>query len=239
MVILVSLVFIALVSLTVFGGGALFIPVFDWLWKFIPQNYPSVQISQDQINSFLAAGNATPGILSPKFAVYTGWVIAGNHWYAFLILILAYLAFMIPAISLLLIFRKIIRKNKNKLFVKTFFDFMFPVLIGVMISLSVSLFLRITYPFLSFNGASKYIKTDYSKDLTKNGIYNFFKGWRLILLMIYSPIAIIVFIILIQRKTPIIYLIFASIIIGLVIFAPWAFSHFTEIKNSLQVAKTN
>ncbi|UUM19843.1 MULTISPECIES: chromate transporter [unclassified Mycoplasma] len=229
--IIVSLFLIAALSLTVFGGGALFMPVFEFLWKFLDSTFGTN--FEDKINSFFAAANATPGILAPKFAVYTGYMLGGDDWlYIFIFIILSYFVFMFPAISLLLIFRKIIRKNKNKLFVKTFFNFMFPVLIGVMISLAISLFLKITFPFFKFNSSKAYIST-VSTELPYGMICNsekpdkeltpamFFSGWRLILLIIYSTISITIFIILIKRGCPIIYLIFSNIIIGLIIFAPW------------------
>ncbi|VEU76351.1 chromate transporter [Mycoplasmopsis columboralis] len=216
--ILISLVAIVIVSLTVFGGGALFMPVFEWLWKFLNNNF-GVAISTDQINAFFTAGNATPGILSPKFAVFTGYALTGNTWWSFLLILLAYLAFMIPGIAMLLIFRRIIQKHKKTLFVSKFFTFMYPVLIGVMLSLAISIFLKITYPFLFFNTqASEYLKLDYS---SSNNIYQFFRGWRLILLFVYSPLAIGFFIYLIIKKVPIIYMIVGNILVGLIIFAPW------------------
>lgn len=66
----VSLPLLIVISLSVFGGGKVFIPVFLWLWNFLAKTF-NLDISEVQINNVFAVSNSTPGVVSTKFSFVT------------------------------------------------------------------------------------------------------------------------------------------------------------------------
>ncbi|WP_036463957.1 chromate transporter [Mycoplasmopsis sturni] len=216
MLILVSFVLLIIISLSVFGGGQLFMPVFEWFWGFIKTTF-NFDITSDDIAKFFAVGNSTPGILAPKFAIFTGYALGEGHWWVILTTLGAYIIFAAPAILLMLFSKKIVNKYKDTLFLKSFFRFMSPILVGILGALVVTLFLKLVFPSLGFNNHfGEYIKINSDSEIAR-----FFSGWRLILLLVYVPIGIVFFIYLIVKKIPLVYLILGNISVGLIILLPW------------------
>lgn len=77
---LVALPFLVLISLSVFGGGQIFMPIFSWFWGLFREWFGS-NITESDISQVFAVGNATPGILSTKFALVTGYFYANKEWW--------------------------------------------------------------------------------------------------------------------------------------------------------------
>ncbi|PTD31129.1 chromate transporter [Mycoplasma leachii] len=216
---LVTLVLLIFVSLSVFGGGQVFMPIFVWLWKSL-NSWFKIEISEEFINTVFAVSNSTPGILSPKFAAITGYMIAQGQWWGFVAMIFTYLAFVLPAIFMMMIAIKYSQKFHQSTFFKRLIDIMNPVVAGIIIALAIEIFISCMFPYFVFNeSVSEYWKfIDPNKP---NQSMKFFTGWRLIALYCYVPIGIIISLFLYLKKVPIFGLIFANIIFCLVLFEPW------------------
>ncbi|KKW61773.1 chromate transporter [Mycoplasma capricolum] len=216
---LVTLVLLIFVSLSVFGGGQVFMPIFVWLWKSL-NSWFKIEISEEFINTVFAVSNSTPGILSPKFAAITGYMIAQGQWWGFIAMIFTYLAFVLPAIFMMMIAIKYSQKFHQSTFFKRLIVIMNPVVAGIIIALAIEIFISCMFPYFVFNeSVSEYWKfIDPNKP---NQSMKFFIGWRLIALYCYVPIGIIISLFLYLKKVPIFGLIFANIIFCLVLFEPW------------------
>ncbi|EOA07291.1 Chromate transport protein [Mycoplasma yeatsii 13926] len=215
----VSLLLLIFVSLSVFGGGQVFMPIFVWMWKSL-ESWFGINIPEDFINTVFAVSNSTPGILSPKFAAITGYMVAQGQWWGFIAMIFTYLAFVLPAIFMMMIALKYSKKFHQSSFFKSLINIMNPVVSGIIIALAIEIFLGCMFPYLIFNkSASEYLKIIDASKATSN--MKFFSGWRLIALYCYVPIGVIVSFYLYLKKIPIFGLIFANIIISLILFEPW------------------
>ncbi|WP_169736962.1 chromate transporter [Mycoplasmopsis opalescens] len=213
---LVSLILIALVSLSVFGGGQIFMPIFTWLWNFLSSSF-GIQITEEQINNIFAISNSTPGILSPKFATLTGWLIAEGQWWGFIAMLLTYTAFVLPAILMMQLALKYTNKFENSLYLKKLIKVMNPVVTGIILALVIQLFIGLIAPQLTFNKSI----SEYWKINTEGDKLEFLKGWRMIALYIYVPIGIIINLIFYMKKAPMFGLILGNVALALLIFQPW------------------
>ncbi|MGZ9763009.1 chromate transporter [Mycoplasma sp. 5912] len=207
---LVALPFLILISLSVFGGGQVFMPIFRWLWMFLAQNFDA-NINDDDINTIFTVANSTPGVVSTKFAFFTGYIIANGQWWGYLAMFLTYLIFCLPAIIIMVLAMKYINKFKTNTFVKNMLIIMRPIVAGIILSLALQLFLAIFVPEVSFN-----------KSLAKYAIEKkevFFVGYRNILLKIYVPIGILFSYYLARKKFSLFLIIVINIAISFFLFA--------------------
>ncbi|MGZ9800568.1 chromate transporter [Mycoplasma sp. AC1221] len=207
---LVALPFLILISLSVFGGGQVFMPIFRWLWIFLVQNF-GANINDDHINTIFTVANSTPGVVSTKFAFFTGYIIANGQWWGYLAMFLTYLIFCLPAIIIMVLAMKYINKFKTNTFVKNMLIIMRPIVAGIILSLALQLFLAIFVPEVSFN-----------KSLAKYAIEKkevFFVGYRNILLKIYVPIGILFSYYLAKKKFSLFLIIVINIAISFFLFA--------------------
>ncbi|MGZ9756777.1 chromate transporter [Mycoplasma sp. 6243] len=207
---LVALPFLILISLSVFGGGQVFMPIFRWLWMFLAQNF-GANINDDHINTIFTVANSTPGVVSTKFAFFTGYIIANGQWWGYLAMFLTYLIFCLPAIIIMVLAMKYINKFKTNTFVKNMLIIMRPIVAGIILSLALQLFLAIFVPEVSFN-----------KSLAKYAIEKkevFFVGYRNILLKIYVPIGILFSYYLAKKKFSLFLIIVINIAISFFLFA--------------------
>lgn len=210
----VAVIGVLILSVIVFGGGQVFIPLFKSLWTLMGQiagnELPDLT---EQINTMITAANVTPGVVSTKFALFTGYVVANGEWWGWISMILTYVIFTTPAIILMLVGMKLVKKSSKNVYLKNMIIFLRPVISGVLVALAVQLFISITFPDLIFNG-SQYIGLEPVKN-------NFFTGWRFWLLIVWSPFVIIESFILYKKKVPLLPLILGHVIVAIIIFAPW------------------
>ena len=206
---LVSLIGVFIISIIVFGGGQVFMPLFKWLWIFI--NDFGANISDEKIDQIFTVVNSTPGVISTKFALFTGYLVANGAWWGWLALFLTYLTFVIPAIIAIFYATKMISKIETSKHLKNVIVFLKPVIAGIVIALGIQLFIGTAFPTIIFNDFNTYIGTQGS----------LFSGWRLIMLIVYSFIVALESAYLYYKKINIFILISTNLIIGLIIFQPW------------------
>lgn len=213
---LLTCLFLIVASLSVFGGGQIFMPIFKWMWLFIAKNF-NIEISETMINNAFTVSNSTPGILSTKFAFFTGYFISDGSWYGHLLTIITYIFFIAPAILMMFYCMKYINKFNDSPILKRLMIILKPVVAGIVISLAVQLIINVIFPYLIFNdSASDYFKLDFDSSKAI-----FFSGWRSIVLYIYVPVSATISFILYRKKISLFWLIIANVAICLIIFAPW------------------
>lgn len=218
---LLILVLVIAISLSVFGGGQVFMPMFNWLWKLSNELFKT-NISDNIINKVFTISNATPGVVSTKFAFFTGFIYfnyegAQFNWWGILFMLITYLVFCLPAILIMILAMKYLNKVKNNSYIKKALILIKPVVAGIMITIGVQLLLNIWLPFITFNEIGTYFGINWNKNKL-----TFFKNWRLIALLIYVPINIIINLILYKKlKIGLFYLMLGSIISSLLVFEPW------------------
>ncbi|WP_322949460.1 chromate transporter [Mycoplasmopsis cynos] len=213
----VSLPLLIVISLSVFGGGQVFIPVFLWLWNFLAKTF-NLDISEVQINNVFAVSNSTPGVVSTKFSFVTGYLVANGQWWGFLAVFLTYLVFCLPAIFIMLIAMKYLNKFKSNSYIKNMIIIMKPVVAGIMISLALQLLINIFSPEIYFNKVNKehYIGLN-------NSSKNYFISYKNILLKLYIPISIILSLYLVKKKVSLFLIILINVSISFILFAiPYA-----------------
>ncbi|EFF41667.1 chromate transporter [Mycoplasmopsis alligatoris] len=215
-ILLVSLPILILISLSVFGGGQVFMPVFKWFWEFLAEVF-NANITQEQINKIFVVSNATPGVVSTKFAFFTGYIIAGGEWWGYLAMFLTYVIFCIPAIIVMLSTMKYIKKFESKMIIKKTMLYMKPIVAGIIISIALQLLISVMFPFISFNeSVSNYASIDFLNDKAQ-----FFSGWRRIALFIYFPVVCLISVYMCKKKISLFYIILLGIISSLIVFMPW------------------
>lgn len=179
-------------------------PLFQSLWKAMGH------VSDAQINNIFTITNSTPGVVSTKFSVFTGYLAADGAWWGWLAMILTYLIFVIPSIVMIWWAAKMINKSEQSKHLKLMTTYLKPVIGGIVLALAIQLFIGTAFPKLVFNGKD-YIGTKES----------IFTGWRLIILIPYSIIVAIESAYLYSKKVNLFWLIIIHIVIGLVLFEPW------------------
>lgn len=168
-----TLLMMCVISLSVFGSGQVFIPLFRWFWMFLEKTF-NANISNDTINEVISISNLTPGLVSTKFAFFSGYLISNGYWYGYLAAILTYVVFALCAIMVLVFVMKNLKKFESSKTIQRIFIILKPVIAGIIFSLAIQLFISITFPFVTFNSSiSSYFKIDFGKT---NAI--FFSGWR-------------------------------------------------------------
>lgn len=215
-VLLSTCLFLVFASLSVFGGGQVFMPIFKWMWLFIAKNF-DININETMINNAFTVSNSTPGIISTKFAFFTGYFISNGSWYGHLLTIVTYFFFVAPAILMMFYSMKYINKFNDSPILKRLIIILKPVVAGIVVSLALQLIISVIFPYLIFNDSiNDYFQLNFSSQKVI-----FFSGWRLIVLYIYVPISVIISFILYRKKVSLFWLIIANILIVLIIFMPW------------------
>ncbi|MBW0594789.1 chromate transporter [Mycoplasmopsis anatis] len=215
-VLLSTCLFLVFASLSVFGGGQVFMPIFKWMWLFIAKNF-NININETMINNAFTVSNSTPGIISTKFAFFTGYFISNGSWYGHLLTIVTYIFFVAPAILMMFYSMKYINKFNDSPILKRLIIILKPVVAGIVVSLALQLIISVIFPYLIFNDSiNDYFQLNFSSQKVI-----FFSGWRLIVLYIYVPISVIISFILYRKKVSLFWLIIANILIVLIIFMPW------------------
>ncbi|MFL1028415.1 chromate transporter [Mycoplasmopsis synoviae] len=205
------------ISLSVFGSGQVFIPLFRWFWIFLEKTF-NANISNDTINEVISISNLTPGLVSTKFAFFSGYLISNGYWYGYLAAILIYVVFALCAIMVLVFVMKNLKKFESSKTIQRIFVILKPVIAGIIFSLAIQLFISITFPFVTFNSSiSSYFKIDFGKT---NAI--FFSGWRRYVLFAFVPVSISFSIIMLKKtKIHLLVLILLNIALALLFFQPW------------------
>ncbi|MFA7699505.1 chromate transporter [Mycoplasmopsis synoviae] len=205
------------ISLSVFGSGQVFIPLFRWFWMFLEKTF-NANISNDTINEVISISNLTPGLVSTKFAFFSGYLISNGYWYGYLAAILIYVVFALCAIMVLVFVMKNLKKFESSKTIQRIFVILKPVIAGIIFSLAIQLFISITFPFVTFNSSiSSYFKIDFGKT---NAI--FFSGWRRYVLFAFVPVSISFSIIMLKKtKIHLLVLILLNIALALLFFQPW------------------
>lgn len=213
---LVCIPLLILISLSVFGGGQIFMPIFSWFWKLLGSWF-GTNISDTDISQAFAVSNATPGILSTKLAMISGYFVANGQWWGFLAMFLTFLIFALPPIFMMHFAMKQAKKSRSNSTSAKLVQIMNPVVTGIVIALAVQLFMGMILPAVVINkSVSQYLALN--KDSAKAV---FFKDWRQIALLCYVPTGVAISAYLYLRKTPMIWLILGNIVLALLIFEPW------------------
>ncbi|XMB67098.1 chromate transporter [Mycoplasmatota bacterium zrk1] len=110
-----------------FGGGAVFIPMFEKtlvesLGIFTPVTYTSI----------IAVVNSLPGVTGGKIASYAGFFSYG--WIGF---ILASLAFIVPGIIMMVVAYKFVNRMKQSRIMKDISLYIKPIVVGIFLSIIV------------------------------------------------------------------------------------------------------
>ncbi|WP_322908306.1 chromate transporter [Mycoplasmopsis felis] len=214
---LISIPLLILISLSVFGGGQIFMPIFRWLWTFLSSVFGS-QISEEKINTVFAVSNSTPGVVSTKFGFFTGFLTAYSDdgsvlWWGYVAMFVTYFFFCLPAIIIMLLAMRYIKKFKNNSFVKNMLIILRPIISGIIFSLVLQLLVQIFLPEIEFNKNSiKYFS--YTK--TEN---NFFSGYKGVLLKIYVPLGILISYYLAKKKFSLFLIILLNVCVSFILFA--------------------
>lgn len=213
--IVLGIVGVTILSLIVFGGGQVFMPLFQSFWLFLGNNL-GVNIDQSKIDAIFTISNATPGVVSTKFAAFTGLLIANNEWWGWILAFFTYLVFCIPAIFLMLLASKMVNKASQTKYLSKLTIVFKPILAAIMISLAIQLLISSMFPQLIFNkGINDYF------DISQNPKSLFFSGWRYWVLIVWVPIFVIISFILYNKKIPLFWIFLGGIIISFVLFQPW------------------
>ncbi|MEG3825953.1 chromate transporter [Mesomycoplasma ovipneumoniae] len=118
MILLISLTILGLgvISLIVFGGGQVFMPVFNWFWLQLGEL--GLEIDQEKINQIFTVANSTPGVFSIKLAAVTGFLIADFGVLGWFLSFIFLMVFILPAIFLVVIWLKALKRVSQKKWLK-------------------------------------------------------------------------------------------------------------------------
>ncbi|WP_033161427.1 chromate transporter [[Mycoplasma] collis] len=216
--ILFSLLAVVIISLIVFGGGQIFMPIFQSFWLFLAKTF-GFNITQEKIDLVFTISNFTPGVVSTKFATFTGLLISDNAWWGIFISILTYILFCLPAILMMIISIKLIKKSKQNRYLSNIIKYINPVLSGILFALGIQLLISTMLPNINFNRSIN----DYANLVDKNtsAKLSFFSDWRLIALFIFVPSYSIFSFFWYKKKKPIYFLFIIGLILSFIIFQPW------------------
>lgn len=206
---------VLIISLIVFGGGQVFLPLFRSLWDLLSDTF-HLNLDNDLYQNIFTVVNSTPGVVSTKLAAITGLIISQGEWWGFLVLLLTYVIFVLPAILVMYFGNILLKKIINKYLNKSVMIFK-PIIAGILISLAFQLLLSTLFFNVDFNHNYK----EYIAYNTTSGRNNFFKGWRLYVLYTWLPIEILISIYLHIKKINLFFIIILMIILSLIFFQPW------------------
>lgn len=201
---------VIILGLIVFGGGQVFMPLFKSLWTMM--SALGADIDDQKIDTIFTVANSTPGVVSTKFGLFTGYLAANGEWWGWLALILTYLLFALPSIFMIVWASKLVTRSEQSKHLKLMTTYLKPVIAGIVIALAVQLFIGTAFPKLVFNSTDKMFGTRTT----------IFTGWRLTALIIYSIIVSMESAYLYGKKKVNLFLLIAvHIILGFLIFQPW------------------
>ncbi len=110
-----------------FGGGAVFIPMFEDMFVFRMEIFTIEEYTQ-----LIAVLNAFPGPTGGKISAYTGYVEYGITG-----MILASLAFVVPGIVMMLISFNLVEKVKHSKLFKQLNLYIKPIVMGIFLSIII------------------------------------------------------------------------------------------------------
>ncbi|VEU70852.1 chromate transporter [Mycoplasmopsis glycophila] len=219
----ISLPFLILISLIVFGGGQVFMPLFSWLWNLLADNFGS-QIDNNLINQVFTVSNSTPGVVSTKFAFLTGYLVANGAWWGYLAMFLTYFIFCMPAIFSMLIAMNYLNKFKTNTYFQNLIILFKPLIAGIMFSLAIQLLLSISIPQYYFNKSyQNYFGSVPLKNVSPGSLLDLFNTSskiglvRTYLLYIFLIIAAILSFILFKKKIKLIFVIVINISLAIIL----------------------
>ncbi|WP_391592200.1 Chromate transporter family protein [[Mycoplasma] cavipharyngis] len=224
-----SLIGVFIISIIVFGGGQIFIPLFQSLWDLLKDYGNSSHLNsidfKQVTDNFIIASNITPGVVSTKLAAFTGFVIDNGGYIGIIVLLLCYLVFVIPAVIVMHFGNILFHKISSKHF-KTVIVYFQPIIIGILLALALQLFLAIILPHFQFNKdlltAGKYDLGKYLGNLENQDKNQFFfNGWRIYVAIIWSFILVIVTVVLYLKKINLFFIILIAIVFSLIVLEPW------------------
>ncbi|WP_427909664.1 chromate transporter [Mycoplasmopsis bovis] len=118
LMILTTIVFIIFISLSVFGGGQIFMPIFSWLWEFLNSHF-GTNIDSQTISNLFTISNATPGVFSTKLAFASGYLVANGHWWGFIFTFFTYLTFvLVPFLAMYFSMKLMTRQEQVSIFAR-------------------------------------------------------------------------------------------------------------------------
>ncbi|WP_025755613.1 chromate transporter [Mycoplasmopsis cricetuli] len=205
-----------IIGLIVFGGGQIFMPIFQSFWLFIGKTF-NLNITQEQIDTIFTISNSTPGVISTKFSAFTGLLVANNQWWGWILAFISYLIFCLPAIFMMLLSVKLLKKTEHSKYLKNLIKYISPVLAAILIALAIQLLISRLVPSLVFNqGIKNYLGWNSSSETAQ-----FFKNWRFPVLIIwmifYSALSFYLYL----KKIPLFLLFIIGIVISFILFQPW------------------
>ncbi|PAF54748.1 chromate transporter [Mycoplasmopsis agassizii] len=217
---LVSLPYTVFVSLVVFGGGQVFMPMFQNMWNFLASTF-NIPIDPETINNIFVVGNLTPGVFSTQLSIFTGILISQGQWWGYLAMFLTYAVFVLPATIIMIISMAIVKKIEHNRFLVLSIKYMKPVIAGIIIALVIQLLIGLLLPFVSFNKSiDQYIV--YKDPSNLNSDASFFVGWRLYVLPVYLILAIGGSLLISGKyKKHLLISIFYSLALAFLFFQPW------------------
>ncbi|VEU75552.1 Chromate transporter [Mycoplasmopsis maculosa] len=205
------------ISLSVFGGGQIFMPIYRQFWSLLNTLF-NTNISENDISNIFTLSNSTPGVFSTKLAFVTGYYVANGEWWGFIFMFITYLSFILVPILIMYFAMKLSQKSKNSVYGKKLLAIMNPIISAIMAALVIQLLIGIIAPYFVFNKSIN----DYFKIDENNSKALFFSGFRKIALFIFVPTGIISSAILYKFKFPLLAILFINVISSFIIFAPWA-----------------
>lgn len=218
MILLVAVIGVLILGLIVFGGGQIFMPLFKSLWHMMDHVHHVDNIDQ-KIDDVFTLANSTPGVVSTKFALITGYLSANGEWWGWIAMFLTYLVFCVPSIIMVWWAAKMVNNSEKSKHLKLMTKYLKPVVAGIVIALAIQLFIGTAFPQVVLNDSVKHYAEINNHTDKINTIFN---GWRLWILIPYSIIVTIESAYLYAKgKASLFLLIVIHIAIGLVIFEPW------------------
>ncbi|WP_027334766.1 chromate transporter [Mycoplasmopsis felifaucium] len=216
LLVLTTLTIIIIISLSVFGGGQIFMPIFQWFWSLLNKLF-NTNISFDTMANLFTISNSTPGVFSTKLAFATGYLASNGHWFGFIFSFLTYLAFILVPILIMYGAMKLITKKQTTKYFSSLMNIMNPVIAGIIGALVIQLLVGLLFPQLIFNfSATQYI---FDRSNSPKGL--FYDNSRKIALFIYVPLTVGFSAILYKLRCSIIMIILINIAVAMVVFHPW------------------
>lgn len=153
---LTLLIGILLIVFVTFGGGAVFIPMFENLLVEQLGIFPEAEFT-----TLIGLVNSFSGPTGGKIAGYAGYYV--NGWLGF---ILASLVFILPGTLLMLIALKFVSRIKDSKIMKKISIYIKPIVIGIFLSIIVK-FLRLSFEGVGYHTVIVFLVSFYLLDRRK------------------------------------------------------------------------
>ena len=165
-----------IIGLFTFGGGYAMIPLF---YDELTPTY----LSSDSLLNFIGIAEMTPGPFAVNVATFVGnevFFIVGG--------LVATLGVILPSFIILLIISKFIDKILKYKIINDIFDFLKPVVIGLVMAVAVKVFISVAFPNIMLN---KFIFDFKETSLPMIGIFTVIAVLKIVLKKKFSPLLII------------------------------------------------